>query len=185
MQKSRTWMIVLTYVSLSAMAAQQPITPKVQPGMIPSSKATNPTPGSGAQGKAQKNSIGKSALVMFAQEPVSFWQEQLSFNGGVVTTDFLYNPDIGVLYGYREDDFSCSNGQTAHGGILEALYTSGNKAGKPAGSGWWAVELSSSKCGDMNSSVYGCKFDANGNATECGAATVHNVTGEMNVAATQ
>jgi hypothetical protein len=123
---------------------------------------------------------------MFSKHPVAFWQEQLTFSSGVVTTDFLYDADAGVLYGYREDDFACSNGQTAHGGILEALYTSGNKAGKPAGSGWWAVQTTAGaagKCGLTESAIYGCKFDANGNATECGAATVHNVTGEMDVAA--
>jgi hypothetical protein len=173
----------LLFGSWLAAAAQQPATPKLQPGLIPPTKAANPTPAGGAEGKAQKNSIGKGALTMFAKEPVSFWQEQLTFSGGAVTTDFLYNAEIGVLYGYREDDFSCSNGQTAHGGVMQALYTSANKAGKPEGSGWWAVELSAGKCGAKESSVYGCKFDASGNATECGAATVHNFTGEIDVVA--
>ncbi len=166
-------------------AAQQPASPKAQPSLIPSTKATNPAPPAGAQGKAQKNSVGKGGLAVTTAQPVSFWQEQVSFAGGSVTTDFLYDPNIGVLYGYREDDFTCSNGQTAHGGILEALNAQGNKAGKPPGSGWWAVELSAGKCGAKESAVYGCKFDANGNATECGAATINNTTGEIDVVAVQ
>jgi hypothetical protein len=175
--------IALVFSSMVVAASQQTPTPKVQPGLIPPNRADNPAPGAGADGKSLKNSIGKGALVMFAKQPVAFWQEQLTFNAGVVTTDFLYNPDLGVLYGYREDDFACTNGQTAHGGILEALYTSGNKTGKPAGSGWWAVELTTGKCGAKESSVYGCRFDANGTAIECGAAVVHNVTGEFDVVA--
>jgi hypothetical protein len=183
MIKSTTNILALLLAALLVAAAQQPVTPKVEPGLIPQGKAANPTPGAGATGIAQKNAIGKGALTMFVRQPVSFWQEQLTFSGGIVTTDFLYDLDAGVLYGYREGDSACSNGQSAHGGILEALYTSGNKAGKPAGSGWWAVQMSTGKCGTKESAVYGCKFDATGNATECGAATVHNVTGEMDVVA--
>lgn len=175
--------LLLSVMLVAAAPQQQPATPKVQPGMIPPSKAANPTPGAGATGIAQKNAIGKGALTIFSRQPVSFWQEPLTFTSGVATTDFLYDADAGVLYGYREGDLACANGQSAFGGVLEALYTSGNKAGKPAGSGWWAVEMSSGKCGMKESAVYGCKFDVTGNATECGAATVHNVTGEMDVVA--
>ena len=171
--------------SLLAAAAQQPTAPKAQPSLIPQEKATNPAPSANAQGKTQKNSVGKGSLTVTTEQPVDFWQEQVSFTGGMVTTDFLYDPNVGVLYGYREDDFTCSNGQTAHGGILEALYASGNKSGKPAGSGWYAVDLSAGKCGAKESGVYGCKFNANGNATECGAATINNHTGEIDVVAAQ
>jgi hypothetical protein len=119
-------------------------------------------------------------------QPVSYWEEQLAIGGSthaVVTTEFLYDPNVGVLYGYREDDFACKNGQTAHGGVLEALYTADNKAGKPAGSGWYAVALDAGKCDAKASGIYGCKFDANGNPTECGVATINNQTGDIAVVA--
>jgi hypothetical protein len=185
MKKSTLRMIGFAFSFLLVAAAEQTNTPKAQPGMIPPGKAADPAAPASAQGKAQKNSVGKGALTVTTARPVQFWQEQINSAAGLVTTDFLYDPDLGVLYGYREDDFACSNGQMAHSGVLEALNTAGNKAGKPAGSGWWAVELNAGKCGAKESALYGCKFDANGNATECGAATMNSRTGEIDVVAAQ
>ncbi len=122
---------------------------------------------------------------MTTAQPVDFWQEQVAFSGGMVTTDFLYDPNVGVLYGYRQDNFTCANGSAASGNILQALYTAGNKSGKPAGSGWYAVELDAGKCAAKTSGIYGCKFDTNGNPTECGAATINSGTGEIDIAAVQ
>jgi hypothetical protein len=165
--------------------AQQPAAPQAQPSLIPPSKAASPAAPANAQGKAKKNSVGKGTLIVTVQQPVDFWQEQVSTAGGPVTTDFLYDPNVGVLYGYREDSFACSNGQTATGGILEALYTSTNKSGRPAGSGWYAVGLDTGKCGATNSGIYGCRFDVNGNPTECGVATINNQTGDITVVPAQ
>ena len=93
---------------------------------------------------------------------MDFWQGQVAFSGGnSVITDFLYDPNVGALYGYREDDLKCANGQAVSGGILEALYAQGNMQKKP---------------------VYGCKFDANGNATECGAAVINSQAGDLEIA---
>jgi hypothetical protein len=95
----------------------------------------------------------KGALTVTTAQPVDFWQEEVAYSGGsTVTTDFLYNP-IGVLYGYREDDLKCTNGQSARGGILEARYTQGNQANKPVGSGWYAVELDAGKCAAKESGL--------------------------------
>jgi hypothetical protein len=165
--------------------SQQGTQPAAQPNTIPSSRANNPAPASGAHGKTQRSSVGRGSLTVTTARQVSFWQEEASYGGATVTTDFLYDPNIGVLYGYREDDYTCANGQTGHGGILEALNTSGNTAGKPPGSGWWMVDMSDGKCGAKQSGTYGCRFDQNGNATECGAATVNHRTGEIDVVAVQ
>jgi len=171
--------------STAPSSAQQGSTPAVQPNMIPPSKANNPAPSPSAQSKTQKSSVGKGSLTVTTAKPVSFWQEQASNGTATVITDLLYDPNVGVLYGYWEDDYTCSNGQTGHGGILEALNTSSNTAGKPVGSGWWAVDLSDGKCGAKENGLYGCKFDANGDATACGAATINNKTGEIDVVAVQ
>ena len=153
---------------------------------MPQEKATHPAPSGNAQRKTHKNSVGKGALTVTTTQPVDFWQEQVDYSGGnTVTTDFLYNPNVGVVYGYREDDFKCANGQPAHGGILEARYTQGNQANKPVGSGWYAVELDAGKCAAKESGIYGCKFDANGNPTECGAAVLNSQTGDIDMATVQ
>jgi hypothetical protein len=161
-------------------------TPEAQPSPMPQEKAMHPAPSNSAQQKMQKNSVGKGALVVITAQPVDFWQEQVAYSSGnTVTTDFLYNPNTGVIYGYREDDFKCANGQPAHGDIMEAQYTQGNPASKPVGSGWYAVQLDAGKCAAKQSSVYGCRFDANGNPTTCGAATVNSQTGDIVIATAQ
>lgn len=181
------WVTVLVVVAPQPSAGQSTgqqstATPKAQPSPMPQEKATHPAPSNSAQQKTQKNSVGKGALTVTTAQPVDFWQEQVAYSSGnTVTTDFLYNPNVGVIYGYREDDFKCANGQPAHGNILEARYTQGNQASRPVGSGWYAVELDAGKCAAQESGIYGCRFDANGNATECGAATINNQTGDIDI----
>ena len=36
-----------------------------------------------------------------------------------------------------------------------------------------------------NAGLYGCKFDTDGNPTTCGAATINNQTGDIDVAVAQ
>jgi len=160
-------------------------TPQAKPNPLPQDKAMHPAPSANAQGKTQKNSVGNGALTETTQQLDDFWQEQISSGGAMVTTDFLYDPTLGVVYGYRQDNFACANGSTANGGVLEAMWTSGNKSGKPAGSGWYAVELNGSKCGVNASGIYGCKVDASGNPTRCGTAVINNSTGDIDIATAQ
>jgi hypothetical protein len=188
---------VVASAAVLVVVAQQPSTgqstgqqntaaPKAQPSRMPQEKAMNPAPSTSGQQKTRKNSVGKGALTLTTAQPVDFWQEQVAYNGGnAVTTDFLYNPNVGIIYGYREDDFKCANGEPAHGGILEAQYTQGNQASKPVGSGWYAVELDAGKCAAKESSIYGCRYDQNGNPTECGAATINNQTGDIGIVTAQ
>jgi hypothetical protein len=182
-------------LALLATAGRQQGTPqstqKTQPtvtvGAALKAKAKSPTPGPTAKQQSKKTSIGKGEVAVTASQASSFWTEQLDVDddGVVETSDFLYDAQRGVLYSYREDDFACQNGQTANGGILQALYASGNKAGNPAGSGWYAMALDTGKCAAKRSGIYGCRFDAHGNATDCGAATINNTTGDITVAEIQ
>jgi hypothetical protein len=43
------------------------------------------------------------------------------------------------------------------------------------------VNLNAGQCAAKKAGTFGCKFDANGNATECGAATVNDATGEIDL----
>src|SRR6266436_271971 len=142
-------------------AAQEQNAPQVQHRLIPAGKVSNPEPSSSARA-GQKNSIGKGRVEVTTAQPGSFWQEKIAVGGSlhaVVTTDCLHDPNHGVIYGYRDGDFECKDGKSVSGGVLEARYTAGNKAGKPAGSGWYAVELGPGKCGAKEPGVYGCKLD--------------------------
>ena len=175
--------LVLGLGILAAAQTAQQTTPKVKVGSQLTAKAATPAPGSAAKNTAQKTSVGKGATAVKASQPSSFWTEALDVDddGTVETSDYLYDAQRGVLYTYREDDFSCPNGNAESGSILMALYAKGNKGNKPVGSGWYVVNLNAGQCAAKKSGTFGCKFDANGNPTECGAARVNNATGEIDV----
>lgn len=168
----------------AAQQSTQTTAPKVTVGAALKAKANNPVPGPTAKQQSKKTSIGKGKVAVTASQASSFWTEQVDANdnGVAKTLDFLYDAPRGVLYSYREDDFACQNGQTVYGGILQALYGSGNKAGAPAGSGWYAMTLDNAACGAKRSGMYGCRFDTNGSPTSCGAVTINNATGDITVA---
>jgi hypothetical protein len=167
-------------------AAAQPA-PKVKVGSVLKAKAKSPAVPDTAKQKSQQSSVGKGPLTMTTAQPSSFWTEEADVDddGTVETSDFLYDAQRGVVYTYREDDFACADGGVATGGILEALYADGNKAGNPVGSGWYAVSLNAGQCGAKQSGIYGCKFDADGNPTTCGVATINNTTGEIDLVVAQ
>jgi hypothetical protein len=161
--------------------------PKVKVGSNLKAKAKAPAAPDTAKQKSQQTSIGKGPLTASVAQPSSFWTEEVDVDddGTAETSDFLYDSQNGILYTYREDDFDCANGGTANGGILEALYADRNKAGKPVGSGWYTVNLNATQCGAQNAGLYGCKFDADGNPTTCGVATINNQTGDIDVVVAQ
>ena len=53
-----------------------------------------------------------------------------------------------------------------------AVKCAGNSRGRPAGSGWYAVDLDEDACEAKTTGLYGCKFDSSGNATACGMTTL-------------
>ena len=161
--------------------------PKVVVGKQLSAKAATPAPGAKAKSNAQKSSIGKGATAVKASQPSSFWVEDVDVDddGVVETSDYLYDAQRGILYTYREDDFACPNGKPESGDILIALYGKGNSAHKPVGSGWYMVNLNTGQCAAKKAGTFGCRFNASGTPTECGAATVNNATGEIDVLVAQ
>jgi hypothetical protein len=161
--------------------------PKVKVGAALTAKANSPAPPATAKNPTQKGSIGKGKTAVKASQPSSYWTEVVDVDddGTAETSAFLYDAQRGVVYTYREDDFSCPNGKPESGSILEALYAKGNPAGKPVGSGWYAVSLNAGQCNVKQAGTYGCRFDASGNPTECGAMNVNYATGEVDVAEAQ
>jgi hypothetical protein len=157
--------------------------PKVKVGQAVAAKANSPAPGATAKNQSQKSSIGKGTTSVKLSAPASFWTEQVDIDddGTVEDNQFSWDAQRGVLYTYREDDFSCANGNPETGKILMAIYAKGNKAGKPVGSGWYVVGLNAGQCGVAREGTFGCKFDSSGNYTECGATVVNNKTGELDV----
>lgn len=177
-----TILVVSTALAIHAQTTQQ-AAPKVKVGSQLTAKAGAPKPGPSAKNTAVKTGIGKGPTSVAASQPSSFWTEELDVDddGTLETSDYLYDAQRGILYTYREDDFSCPNGKPESGSILMALYGKDNKSNRPVGSGWYLVNVDAGKCAAKKSGTFGCKFDANGNATECGAASVNNATGEIDM----
>jgi hypothetical protein len=172
-----------TSASAQSSAAQQNA-PTVKTGSALKAKAATPAPSSTAKNQSKKTSIGKGKAAVKASTPSSYWTEEVDVHddGSVETTEFLYDAQRGIVYAYGEDDFSCANGKPEKAGILEAVYAAGNPAGKPVGSGYYMVGLNAGQCAAKKAGAYGCKFDANGDPTECGALAVNDATGEVTVA---
>ena len=164
-------------------AAQQGA-PTVKTGAAVKAKAAAPAPSATAKNQSQKTSIGKGKATAKVSAPSSYWTEEIAMqdDGSVVTTEFLNDAKRGILYAYGQDNFACANGNPEKAGILEAVYAAGNKAGQPVGSGYYMVSLNAGQCAAKQAGAYGCKFDANGNPTECGAIAVNDATGEVAVA---
>jgi hypothetical protein len=164
-------------------AAQQGA-PTVKTGSAMKAKAVSPAPSATAKNQSTKTTIGKGKAAAKASAPSSYWTEEVDLHddGSVETTEFLYDAQRGIVYAYGEDDFTCANGKPEKAAILQAVYATGNKAGKPVGSGYYLVSLNAGQCAAKKAGAYGCKFDANGNPTECGAIAVNDATGEVAVA---
>jgi hypothetical protein len=176
-------LLMLAFCVLAVAQTGQQTAPKVKVGTQLTAKAAAPAPGATAKNTTQKNTVGKDATSVKASQASSFWTEEVDVDddGVVENNQFLYDAKRGILYTYREDDFRCPNGNPESGSILMALYAKGNPANKPVGSGWYLVNLNTGQCAAKEAGTFGCKFDANGNATECGAATVNNATGEIDL----
>ena len=93
--------------------------------------------------------------------------------GATVVMDSAHKIRYLNLNGKRP--FNCRDGTKANEDMLITVYDAGNTLGKPVGSGWYAVELEAGVCGVSQAGLYGCKFDAAGRLTQCGAATFREV----------
>ncbi len=177
----------LLTLSLAQSQTSTGTAPKVKVGPTVVAQANSPTPSATAKNQTQKASIGKGATSVKSSAPASFWTDQVDIDddGTVEDNQFLWDAQRGVLYTYREDDFTCANGKPETGKILMGIYAKGNTAGQPVGSGWYVVGLNAGQCGVAKQSTFGCRFDASGNYTTCGAAVVNNKTGELDVAVAQ
>jgi hypothetical protein len=154
---------------------------KPDPAVI--AKGNAPKPPAGAK---KTNTIGKGKLAVktdnASADTDSFWVEELDINGDgkLEQTDLLYDDEDKVLYLYAETDFSCADGiGEGRGAMLMAVNGQGNKRNRPAGSGWYLAELDAGECSAQTAALWGCKFDANGNRTECGLAQAQVVEDDI------
>jgi len=181
-----TSVIVVCGVAVMAVAqSQAPAanTPTVNVGPTVAAKAAAPAPSASAKNQSMQTSIGKGMTKVKASGPSGYWTDLVDIDddGTVEDNQFLMDKRRGILYTYRYDDFKCADGSSQNGDVLMAIYTAGNTANLPVGSGWYVVGLTPGQCGEKKGGTFGCKFDAKGNFKACGEAKIREESGELEV----
>ena len=170
---------------ISMAAHPQVVVGEVQfvPGPAVRSKADSPTPASTARQQTKKGSIGENELLLTTDSSNDYWVEDIDVNGNgqISEADMLWDNTNKVLFTYTDNTMKCKNGSTADGDMLIATYGKGNKAKKPAGSGWWMASLDAGECSMRSETLYGCRFDQSGKNTMCGIADLDDKTNELTI----
>ena len=158
-------------------------TPTMNVGPTTARKAADPTPSPAAKNQAQKTDIGTGAAYVKASAPSAYWTDLVDLDGDGVEEDtqFLFDKQRGILYTYKQDNYQCADGTLQNGDVLMGIYTQGNSAGRPSGSGWYVVAVKPGQCGEKKAGLFGCRFNTNGKPTICGAAKVKEDSGEVEV----
>jgi hypothetical protein len=158
-------------------------TPTVNVGPVAAAKAANPTPSAAAKNQGQKTAIGVGPASVKASGPSAYWTDLVDIDGDGVEEDtqFLYDKQRGILYTYKQDNYQCADGTSQDGDVLMGIYTQGNTAGNPSGSGWFVVAVKAGQCGEKKAGLFGCRFNASGKPTTCGTARVREESGEVEV----
>ena len=190
MKKEWIWAGMVAAAGMAALASGQGLppgpmpTPTVNVGPAAAAKAANPTPSAAAKNQGQKTGIGAGAASVKASGPSAYWTDLVDIDGDGVEEDtqFLFDKKRGILYTYKQDAYQCADGTSQNGDVLMGIYTEGNTAGKPSGSGWFVVAVKAGQCGEKKPGLFGCRFDASGKPTSCGTAKVKEESGEVDVA---
>ena len=158
-------------------------TPTMNVGPAAAAKAANPTPSAAAKSQSQKTGIGMGAASVKASGPSAYWTDLVDIDGDGVEEDtqFLFDKQRGILYTYKQDKYQCADGTSQNGDVLMGIYTQGNAAGRPSGSGWYVVAVKAGQCGEKKAGLFGCRVDASGKPTTCGTTKVKEESGEVEV----
>lgn len=154
---------------------------KVNPGAV-QKKVQSPPPSNAAQ----TSSIGNQAKMATPAGSVS-WAEQLDVdgNGQVDQATLAWDAQDKVLFSNTSGTFTCNNGASGNGELLIAVNGAGNPRNRPVGSGFWVAALNKGQCGAQTDSLWGCKFDASGNATACGIAQLDEANDDLIIVTAQ
>lgn len=178
--------------------AQTPSTPTAQTPSTPTAQA----PGAGGQAGVQVNpsnvqkkagtpppssatktgSIGKSSATKMSTPANSdSWIETIDVDGdgSAEQSNLVWDSKDKMLFSDSEGTFTCRSGATGAGELLIGVNAEGNPRGRPAGSGFWVASVDKGTCGAQAPGLWGCKFDASGNPTTCGVATIDQQNGDI------
>lgn len=133
-------------------------------------------------GATKTTSVGQNVKVATPADSDS-WVEQLDVDGNGIAEQA--NLADKVLFSNSTGTFTCRNGATGSGELLIAVNGAGNKWGRPAGSGFWLAAMDKGQCGVQADALWGCKFDATGNPTACGVATLDQKNDDLVIVTAQ
>jgi len=118
------------------------------------------------------NTVGGGALDVVVTGQGTSWFEMVDIdsNGTQEKVNFLWDVTNRVMYAFTHDPVKLDDGSMADKGLLVAQYGEGNPEKRPFGSGVWmyATALDTTATGDAAGTLFGCRFDKDGNETECG-----------------
>lgn len=155
---------------------------KVQRTDAVAKAAQSPAPPASAQSKTAIG--GSDASIGTANDDAdtdSYWVEEIDIDGDGETDspEIAWDDEDRILYLATDGPFTCINGQKGDGQMVMAIFADGNSRSKPAGSGWWLSGLDAGECGVKDAGLYGCRFGADGLATECGSITLDETTDDV------
>jgi hypothetical protein len=147
--------------------------PAVKPAAV-QKKAGAPPPASAKPAKSVGKGKVTASTANSATDDDSFWIEQVDVDGdgNVDDASLIWDDEDRVLYAYATGTFTCKNGGTGEADMLIATNAAGNPRKRPAGSGFWVVDVDKGECGAQAAGLLGCRFDASGAETACGVVTV-------------
>ena len=154
-------------------AAEKPVA-KVDTRMVKSWMIglANRTPGVGAKRGVP---LGEGKLGIRATPDAVSWFENadIDSNGTPEKVGFMWDANNKVMYAYTMDPVTLDDGSMADKGLIVAQFGDGNTLNRPLGSGFWAYATLRDTLGYRNEegTLYGCRFDASGESTECGPGT--------------
>jgi hypothetical protein len=139
-----------------------------------------------AGGTTKTSSIGQNVKMTTPADSVS-WAEQIDVdgNGTAEQTNLVWDGADKVLLSSSTGTFTCTSGATGTGELLVAVNGQGNKWGRSVGSGFWVASMDKGQCGIPAGSMWGCRFNARGTATGCGAATIDQKNNDVIIVAAQ
>jgi hypothetical protein len=157
--------------------------PVVKPAAVAKKAGTAPPTTAKTATVAGKNKT-KIGTVNQTGDTDSYWVEAMdvSGDGTAEDTNVVWDDEDKVMFTYSSGTFVCKNGGKGEGDLLVGVNAAGNPRKRPAGSGFWLADLDAGECGAQAAALWGCKFDASGTETACGAAEIDEKNDDIIIA---
>jgi hypothetical protein len=198
----KKWIVVMAGLLIgtgAAVGCKQPTEPAPvatpsapKPGVAVNPAAVQQKAGAKPPAKATKTkTAGKTAVKLStansATDDDSFWIEQMDIDGdgNVEDSNLVWDDEDKILFTYEDGTFTCKNGATGMGEMLIAVNAEGNPRNRPVGSGFWIAALDEGECAAQAAAIWGCRFDAAGNETACGVATIDEANDDIVIVTAQ